>query len=360
MSKVSLVETNEQPFNKTNGTVKNNTSPFFNKKVDPDSMEITSFKGSTVIKNATTNLFFSCADGVTKSNKSQSKEGFKDFKEFNFSSFKNPKDEFNKNSEFSIHSGRDVMKSIDNLGNYPSLITPQVNQANSTSDEFANRQMINLEELYLQEEKLWNVLNAVRFERDGIKAACNEWFIFANMNSMQSLDNYFLNSKLRAQINLNYMCEAISVTLVYICFLNNKFNEELITALKKLLFCIHQNGLIISNLILERISKDYLTNIWYTRLNGLINSKVVKSIETDKIYLLEQHNKLNLSSLSRLINLSFNVKVTKMSDFQFFAIFNQILENIEYYSYQTVKHHMYMLVSINLTKAKNRRKYPQQ
>jgi hypothetical protein len=329
---------------KTGNTNKNNTSPFFHRKIDPDSMEITTFKGSDVIKNATTNVFFG---EVLNKIKVNPKGTVKDFKEFNFNHSENPKDEFNKNTEFAIHPNKDLRKNGDSgtpLGNYPSLVTPQVNQSNISNDDLNTKQMINLEELYLQEEKLWNVLNAVRFETEKVKTACNDWFTFANMNSMQSLDNYFNNPAIRTHINMNYMCEAISVTFVYICFLNNKFNDELLTGAKKLLFTIHQNSLIITTLLLERISKDYLNNIWFTRLKTLIASKVVRTIETDKLYLLEQNNKLNLLCLSRLINLSFNVKVTKMSDIQFFAIFNQIMENIDFYSYHTVKHHMYMLV----------------
>ena len=42
--------------------------------------------------------------------------------------------------------------------NYPSLVTPQVGLNNNSSDDFNNKQMINLEDVCIQEEKLWKIL----------------------------------------------------------------------------------------------------------------------------------------------------------------------------------------------------------
>ena len=306
--------------NETNGfnykKNKSSTSPSF-KKNKENRLSSTNFKSSTTLRNATVNVFLKSTI--------KNQDSTRDFKDFNF----------NNKTKKSV-----LVNEI--AGSYPSLVTPQVMQ--NVNDEFNNKQLINLEDLYIQEDKLWNVLNSLRFDEDSIKTTTIDWFTFANMNSMQNLENYFHNNQTKHEINLNYMYEAISVTFIYICSIYKKINKDLISSLKTLIFYIHQNCIIITNLILQRIPDEYKNNIWYIRLKNIIFAKSIKTIENDVFYLLNQNNNLNFNSIIRMLGLIFNTKNKTITDSNFYSTFNQILTNLDAYSYQTVKNNMFMLV----------------
>ena len=72
--------------------------------------------------------------------------------------------------------------------NYPSLVTPQVGlNHNQSDDDFNNKQMINLEDVCMLEEKLWKILECLRLNAN-VGVACEEWLETINLSSIQNIE----------------------------------------------------------------------------------------------------------------------------------------------------------------------------
>jgi len=220
-------------------------------------------------------------------------------------------------------------------GTYPSLITPQLMKNQSTE---SNKQVINLEDLLTQEEKLWNILESLRFQTP-LNFVCEEYLDFLNVSSIQNLDNYFC-VKLKSEITLNNVLEILSVMCVIISAIRQKINENIISHLKNLLFNVHQNYLILMNLVMQRMPKELEKNVWVVKLNAIIASKQVKVLENQDAFLLGQNNKLVLNILTKFNYSNFKNR----TEFYIFDIINDILVNHDKYTYLTVKSIVFNIV----------------
>lgn len=213
-------------------------------------------------------------------------------------------------------------------GTYPSLITPQLMKNQSTE---SNKQVINLEDLLTQEERLWHILENLRFQAP-INFACEEYLEFLNVSSIQNLESYF-SAKLKAEITLNNILEILSVMCVVISAIKQKMNENIISHLKNLLYNVHQNYLILMSLVMQRLPKELEKNIWVVKLKSIIASKQVKILENQDAFLLGQNNKLILNILTKFNYQNFKNR----NEFFIFDILNDIILNNDKYTYLTVK-----------------------
>jgi len=224
-------------------------------------------------------------------------------------------------------------------GTYPSLITPQLMKNESTE---SNKQVINLEDLLTQEEKLWHILESLRFQTP-LNFVCEEYLDFLNVSSIQNLDNYF-SLKLKSQITLNNILEILSVMCVVISAIKQKLNENIISHLKNLLYNVHQNYLILMNLVMQRMPRELEKNVWVIKLNSIIAGKQVKNLENQDAFLLGENNKLILNILTKFNYTNFKNRV----EFYIFDIINDILINHDKYTYLTVKSIVFNIVSMKI------------
>jgi len=76
---------------------------------------------------------------------------------------------------------------LDSGVNYPNLVTPQINLTKTNSDEFNSRQIINLEDLSYQEEKLVKLIDSLLLNQN-ITQACEDWLEIINITSIQNIE----------------------------------------------------------------------------------------------------------------------------------------------------------------------------
>jgi hypothetical protein len=307
------------------------------------------FKNSEILKNATANMFFN----------NDHKKGGEIMMQVNKPFFKNgyapelgiinndllapsQANELTPLGAKSSHGNFSPMHVTHMVGNsFPSLITPQIlshKKPQSGKEEY-NKQAINLEDLWLQEQKLCKILESLRCNSN-VSISCEEWLDFINYSSIQSLESYFMQLETKLHINTFSIFEIVSVMSIIISIIKNKLNENTVSHLKNLIFNIHQNYLILINLILIRLPKEFTKNSWKIKLQDVIREKQIKVLENDDIYLFKQNNKFIANIINKYICLVFKNK----NDSKIHEILNDLLVNSDKYTYPTVKSILFNMV----------------
>ncbi len=314
------------------------------------------FKNSSVIKNATENLFlnkdvksnkllfsntFNFPENVINLHQSINRDN-SNFEKMTTSSFAN------KISETAGTNFRDYNSFPNDLNSnrmYPSLVTPQLKRlTESHFTTYSDKQVINLEEVYLCEEKLWSILEAIR-SRGSLNLACEDYFDFLSMNSLQNFENYFFNSETKLLLNCKEILEIVASVCALVGILKNKLDENNLQHLKSLFFIVHQNFLILVDMVLSRLPPEFTTNLWAIKLFSIVKNKQIKTSQTgENIFQLKQNNILILNSLNKYIGRNFKNKI----DYHIFQVLDDVLMNIEKYSYSTVKNIILNFVSFIL------------
>jgi hypothetical protein len=125
---------------------------------------------------------------------------------------------------------------------YPSLITPVRNQVNSGASSNMNKQAINLEDLFIQEKKIWNILNDIRLNSN-INFSCDEYYEFQNMTSLHNLEYFFPKTELKNQVKISASLETYSIICLSLLILKNKFDVGSLPHSKNLMYYVHLNFL---------------------------------------------------------------------------------------------------------------------
>ena len=164
---------------------------------------------------------------------------------------------------------------------------------------------INLEDLLMQEDKLWRILDNIRTNCN-FNFAAEDYIEFTQITSIQDFLLYFPSPKSRVHVNTACIYEFIGVMLCSFVYLKSTFNETQIDHLKNILYYTHQNLLLISSLLLKKVSKEYYDNEWYIKMKKLILQRKSTFVKGDDIFILEQNNNILYNSLKNFLLLYFN------------------------------------------------------
>lgn len=188
---------------------------------------------------------------------------------------------------------------------------------------FISQRAINIEDLLIQEDKLWKILDNIRLGYN-FNYATEEYLEFSNISSVQSFENLFSNRKLNIELNSAMVYEYITGILCLFVYIKNKLNESTVEHLKNMLYYTHQNLLLIFRIILKNLSNNFKSNIFASKLKQLINTKK-SSFMDNKIQLqLQLNNDIIANMITNFIQLNFNNE----DDQRIYTIINNILLNI--------------------------------
>ena len=206
------------------------------------------------------NLFSSCPH-FTKKNESREK---------NLSSEGNDINEFNQSLN-------------RNYKNYESNNFNFNNKSNFT--------IIKLEDLIILEEKLYKILESFKNNFRDIRKFCVDWYTFYNYTSFKGNFEYFFQEHNQQIISHeSTLLEFLSIIIVYEAFGEENLSQNDINKFEKLIYCVHQNYLIICDYILFTIS-DIKGNIWVNKLQNIVLSKISRKIlKNENINLLKLGN----------------------------------------------------------------------
>ena len=185
------------------------------------------------------------------------------------------------NEENNIYKFNQVLKR-----NYDNYETNNYNINNKR-----NVTIIKLEDLIILEEKLYKILESFKNNFRDIRKFCVDWYTFYNYTSFKGNFEYFFQEHNQQIISHeSTLLEFLSIIIIYEAFGEINLNKNDINKLEKLIYCVHQNYLIICDYILSTIS-DVKGNIWVNKLQNIVLSKISRKIlKNENINLLKVGN----------------------------------------------------------------------
>ena len=186
-----------------------------------------------------------------------------------------------------------------------------------TKDYFINRLPINLEDLLIQEERLWMCLTCIRFGTDyGVCA--EEYLEFSHVSSIQSFEVYFNEKKIKDQIIFHTINEYMTVMLSVLTLITNKICEVSLIHLKNLFYYTHQNLLLIINSLILKMDKEYIANVWGNRLKEIVYNRLSQEMKLKRnsnqysessdereLFFISQNNSIIANMLKNYIDIYF-------------------------------------------------------
>ena len=207
---------------------------------------------------------------------------------------------------------------LSSLTSNPALSSMKFNNnfrktSKKTNSYFLNKVPINIEDLLIQEERLWMILTCIRFGSD-YSICAEEYLEFSHITSIQTFDPFFNEKKIKEELRINSVNEYVSVMLSILTLITNKLCEVSMTHIKNLLYYLHQNFLLIISMILSRIDKDYIDNVWGNRLKEIVFTRLSLEIRKDskttmitpnEEFYIHQNNSIIENMLRNYINIYF-------------------------------------------------------
>ena len=149
---------------------------------------------------------------------------------------------------------------------------------------------INLQDLIKLEEILC-VLTEKVTQRESAIEECSNWWSITEENSILRIDSLFKKSEVKQSLREAVILEAAGVTLVEFLDHSAVGNDKTRAALLGMLEIIHQNILVLIDIVLHRLPNSYSTNSWAVKLQTLTYQKrQIKCSKYENVDLLSKQN----------------------------------------------------------------------
>ena len=194
--------------------------------------------------------------------------------------------------------------------------------------------IIQLEDLIVLEEKIFNIVNSFEIESPH-PSLCIEWWNFYSYTSFcGKFENFFNKEKNNYEFQIAHetiILELLSIILIYEILRDSSITHSIFNLLKNLINEIYQNYLIVCNYILSSINIKTNTNIWINKLLNIISSKLKKKIKNknENISQLKIGNNNIYSLISNILKQNQNSrnKINTVSLNNYFKKINSISIN---------------------------------
>ena len=217
-----------------------------------------------------------------------------------------------------------------------------------SSFEEANRIPLNAEDLLIQENKLFKILDNIRVQLN-FNFVAEEYLEFSHISSLQSLEIFFQYPKIKKIIINSQIFEYTATMLCVFVYLKGMLTLSTVEHLKNILYYCHQNLILTIELMLKNICYDYKDNIWIKKLKEIVKEKKSKTNNGKNEVVIEQNNNILFNCIGNFILLYFNNK----SDIRTFSVLNDIMCNIDKCSLESVKNNLSNLKNMIIFMAEN-------
>ena len=203
---------------------------------------------------------------------------------------------------FNKYNKTNINKNNNNIGNNEDIEISTINKLNSSLDtsisiktnnknnklpinQKQNTMLFNLEDLLILEERLNNITFSLESNKNVERQCFNFWNYYFNCSLYKILEKIFPNEEDANTIRLSINYELMSIMVCYdFAFGNNVEDEDLNLSLIELIYFNHNNLMIISEYILNKITQENTDNIWVLKLQEIVkNSRVTQSKEINNI-----------------------------------------------------------------------------
>ena len=217
-----------------------------------------------------------------------------------------------------------------------------------SSFEDANRIPLNAEDLLIQENKLFKILDNIRVQLN-FNFVAEEYLEFSHISSLQSLEIFFQYPKIKKIVVNSQIFEYTAAMLCVFVYMKGMLTLSTVEHLKNILYYCHQNLILTIELMLRNICYDYRDNIWVKKLNEIVKEKKSKTNMGNNEIVIEQNNNILFNCIGNFILLYFNNK----SDIRTFSVLNDIMCNIDRCSLESVKNNLSNLKNMIIFMAEN-------
>ena len=160
----------------------------------------------------------------------------------------------------------------------------------STSPPEPKKFFINLQDLIKIEEILVCLIEKVA-HKESASQECENWWKITDENSIIRIDSLFKKSEVKQGLREAVILEAVGVTTVEYLDHSALGNEKTRAALIEMLEIIHQNILVLIDIVLHRLPNSYSTNSWAVKLQTLTyHKRKIKCSKYENVNLLQQQN----------------------------------------------------------------------
>ncbi|OMJ68664.1 hypothetical protein SteCoe_33822 [Stentor coeruleus] len=154
----------------------------------------------------------------------------------------------------------------------------------------AKKFYINLQDL-IKIEEILNVLIGKVTQKEIASEECANWWRITDENSIIKIDSLFKKPDVQQSLREAVILEAVSVTMVEFLDHSSVGNEKTRIALAEMLGIIHQNILVLIDIVLHRLPNSYSTNSWAVKLQTLTYQKrLIKCSKYENVDLLKNQN----------------------------------------------------------------------
>lgn len=141
-----------------------------------------------------------------------------------------------------------------------------------TSLEDSTRIPLNAEDLLIQENKLYKILDNIRVQLN-FNFVAEEYLEFSHISSLQTLEIFFQSPKLKKIITNSQIFEYTAAMLSVFVYMKGMLTLSTVEHLKNILYYCHQNLILTIELMLKNICFDYKQNIWVKKLLEIVKEK---------------------------------------------------------------------------------------
>ena len=194
--------------------------------------------------------------------------------------------------------------SIETRSKIPTLLPVEYHNTSIQSSDFIeDKPLINLKQVLLIEEKLWEILEKLR-QSTIDKISCEDYWALTENSAVPYIEKLFSERRTKSILRQACIVELAAIAFVNIIFIEN-LSPEISQQFRNLFYYVHQNFLSIMRLVLCRCTNDSLTNSWTHVLKEKVQEKQVKvAIKGGVSKLMKHHTALSCKILERIINLS--------------------------------------------------------
>ena len=261
-------------------------------------------------QNISNNSFRSIYLSRMQTNENENRTSYRDLRKnipYIFSSCPHFKKK-NESKEKSFSTEENDNNKFNQIKNYENYETNNNNYNNKR-----NVTIIKLEDLIILEEKLYKILESFKSNFRDIRKLCVDWYTFYNYTSFKGNFEYFFQEHNQQIISHeSTLLEFLSIIIIYEAFGEINLNKNDINKLEKLIYCVHQNYLIICDYILFTIS-DVKGNIWVNKLKNIVLSKISRKIlRNENINLLKVGNNnimIMIKNILKIFSESENINI---------------------------------------------------
>jgi hypothetical protein len=191
---------------------------------------------------------------------------------------------------------------------------------------------LNAEDLLIQENKLYKILDNIRVQLN-FNFVAEEYLEFSHISSLQTLEIFFKDPKLKKIITNSQIFEYTAAMLSVFVYMKGMLTLSTVEHLKNILYYCHQNLILTIELMLKNICFDYKDNIWVKKLLEIVKEKKSHTNKGKNEVVIEQNNNILFNCIGNFILLYFNNK----ADIRTFSVLNDIMCNIDRCSLESVK-----------------------